>query len=85
MVMADPDDIRCPKCGAMYALVGRSHNCNAPPTIGKIPEKKGRLVPPAKPMRKTRVKAKTKKDKFDRLKYQREYMRKRRAQERKKA
>lgn len=72
---------RCPKCNALIALVGRVHNCRNP----QLP-----APPVKKPVVKDAGKAGRTNDrstaggaapKFDRVAYQREYMRERRAKE----
>ncbi len=58
---------RCEKCGALIALVGRVHNCR--PRESEVVED----------VRSKKVSSSTK-GKFDRLAYQRELMRRRRAE-----
>jgi hypothetical protein len=76
---------RCPKCNALIALVGRVHNCRNP----VLAELKSLPAPPVKkPVVKDADKEGLGNDpstrgarpstKFDRVGYQREYMRKRR-------
>jgi len=75
---------RCPKCNAMIALVGRVHNCRNP-VLAEL------AAPPVKkPVVKDAGKAGRTNDrstaggaapKFDRVAYQREYIRERRAKE----
>ncbi len=76
---------RCPKCNAMIALVGRVHNCRnpvlaelaAPPVKKPVVKDAGKedrgKDPPTRGVRSS--------SKFDRVAYQREYMRERRAKE----